>query len=129
MLSLDHAHAVPGKGLEGDRYFNSTASGQQITLIEVEAIEDLKPKYGVKITPAAARRNIVTRGISLNELVEREFQVGAVTLRGILLCEPCAYLAKITRPEVLQGLLHRGGLRAQIVTEGDIQVGDSIQAP
>jgi MOSC domain-containing protein YiiM len=127
MLSLEQVHAVPGKGLEGDRYFNATDPGLEITLIEIEAIEDLKPKHGVEIAPADARRNIVTRGVRLNDLVERQFKVGAVTLRGIQLCEPCASLAKITHPKVLRGLLHRGGLRAQIVTEGDIQVGDAIQ--
>jgi len=74
----------------------------------------------------AARRNVVTRGVPLNHLVGREFQIGAVRLRGTRLCEPCAYLEGLTLPGVLAGLIHRGGLRAEIVTGGTIRVEDAI---
>lgn len=81
---------------------------------------------GVAFTAKDARRNLVTLGADLNSLVGREFRIGSVLIRGLRLCEPCNYLAKQTSPEVLRGLLHKGGLRAQILTEGEIRVGDSL---
>lgn len=99
----------------------------QITLIEAEAIEAFSREYGIEFKPAAARRNLVTRGIPLNELVGNEIVVGEVTLRGIRLCEPCSHLAQVSHQSVLPGLVHRGGLRAQILTEGIIRVGDPIR--
>lgn len=124
----EQVRAVPGKGLEGDRYFGKAqAPEQELTLIEVEALESLKRDRGIDLGLGDARRNIVTRGVSLNDLVGREFQVGQVALRGIRLCEPCAHLARKTHPDVLRGLLHRGGLRAQILNEGIIRVGDAVQ--
>jgi MOSC domain-containing protein YiiM len=77
-------------------------------------------------TAAHARRNVVTEGVDLNALVGREFAVGAVRFRGMRLCEPCTHLAKISFPETLKGLIHKGGLRAQIVSEGVIRVGDAV---
>ena len=79
-------------------------------------------------TAADARRNVVTLGVRLNDLVGQEFCVGAVRIRGLRLCEPCSYLAKRSVPEVLKGLVHKGGLRAQILSEGVIGVGDRIEA-
>ena len=81
----------------------------------------------MQIAPGDARRNVVTRGVALNHLVGREFRVGGVRLRGVRLCEPCSHLEGLTRPGVLDGLVHRGGLRAQILTEGEIRVGDPIE--
>lgn len=132
VTSRDQVRAVPGKGLEGDRYFKQAETkplgpAQELTLIEIEALEALKHDGGVEMQPGDARRNIVTRGVSLNDLVGREFRVGEVSLKGIRLCEPCSYLAERTHPHVLRGLVHKGGLRAQILTEGVIQVGDTIQ--
>ncbi len=133
MQSMDSVHAVPGKGLEGDRYFNglgikSNKPGpdREITLVEIEAIEAIQRESGISLTPGDARRNLVTRGVALNHLVDKEFKVGQVTLRGVRLCEPCSYLGGLTRPDVEPALIHRGGLRAAIVTEGTIQVGDII---
>ena len=132
--SVAEVRAVPGQGLAGDRYFNrsGTYSGKpgpdrEVTLIEVEAIEALKRDYASDIDPGASRRNIVTRGIPLNHLVGREFRVGEVTLRGIRLCEPCSHLAQLTSQKVFAGLIHRGGLRAQILTEGMIRAGDKLE--
>jgi len=117
-------------GLEGDRHFgraaNEPGAGREVTLIEVEAIEALERDYGVKLGPGDARRNIVTRGVALNHLVDRQFAVGKVVLRGIRLCEPCAHLASLTDQKVLSALVHRGGLRAQIVEEGTVRVGDPV---
>jgi len=133
MESTHEVQAVVGRGLEGDRYFNGTGrwsrhSGvsREVTLIEIEAIESLAHEKNVAIAPEAARRNVVTRGVPLNHLVGREFQVGAVRLRGTRLCEPCAYLEGLTQKGVLAGLIHRGGLRAEIVTGDTIRVEDII---
>jgi len=96
--------------------------GREVTLIEIEAIEALESERNIAITPGATRRNVVTRGVPLNHLVGREFQLGAVRLRGTRLCEPCTYLESLTQQDVLSGLIHRGGLRAEIVTGGTIRV-------
>ena len=134
LVAVAEAHAVPGKGLEGDRYFRKTGTysakpgpDREVTLIEIETIEALERDYGVAIAPGDARREIVTRGAPLNHLVGREFQVGEVRLRGIRLCEPCNHLAQLTNEKVSRGLLHRGGLRAQVLTEGAIRPGDPVQ--
>ncbi len=133
-VSVEQARAVPGKGLEGDRYFNREGTysdrhgpDREVTLIEIETIQALERDYKLKLSPGDARRNIVTRNVPLNHLVGREFQVGQVTLRGIRLNEPCNHLASLTDDKVKQGLVHRGGLRAQIITEGVLRPGDTIQ--
>jgi MOSC domain-containing protein YiiM len=135
MQTIDEARAVVGRGFEGDRYFaglgtysNEPGSGRHVTLIELEALEGLKRDYGVEVAPAQARRNIATRGVALNHLVGREFSVGAVVLRGMRLCEPCAHLERLSARGVLRGLIHRGGLRAEIVAGGTIRIGDAIAA-
>lgn len=133
MQSKQSTQAIAGRGLEGDRYFlgdgywsKHPRVGREITLIESEAIEALEGEKQIKIEPGAARRNVVTRGVPLNHLVGREFQVGAVRLRGLRLCEPCDYLEGLTTTGVLTGLLHRGGLRAEVLSTGTICVGDEI---
>lgn len=133
MESRESAQAVPGSGLEGDRYFdgvgywsNHPGEGREITLIEIEAIEALAREKNIEIPPELARRNLVTRGVPLNHLVGREFQVGSVRLMGKRLCEPCQYLEALTTKGVLTGLLHRGGLRADIVLGGTIRIGDAV---
>jgi MOSC domain-containing protein YiiM len=133
MESREEVKAVAGHGLEGDRYFNgrghwskSPGVSREVTLIELETIEALEREKSLALAPGAARRNVVTRGVTLNHLVGQEFQVGAVRLRGTRLCEPCAYLEGLTLPGVLAGLIHRGGLRAEIVTGGTIRVEDVI---
>jgi MOSC domain-containing protein YiiM len=127
------ATAVVGRGLEGDRYFDGIGywsthpgNGREVTLIEIETIEALANERNVVVAPGAARRNVVTRGVPLNHLVGREFQIGRVRLRGQRLCEPCDYLEGLTMKGVLTGLIHRGGLRADIVTGGTIRVGDEV---
>ena len=133
--AVTEAHAVPGKGIEGDRYFTHTGSfsekpgdGREITLIELESVEAAKRDYGVEIQPGESRRNVVTRGIALNHLVGREFDVGKVRLKGIRLCEPCDLLQDLTKGGIRSALIHRGGLRANIVSDGVFKVGDSISA-
>ena len=134
IVSVSMARAVPGRGLVGDRYFAGTGTFSpqpqkadfELTLIEEENVTAFAMESGLNFSTAAARRNIVTRGVRLNGLVGREFLIGAVRVRGMRLCEPCAHLAKLTYPRVLAGLVHKGGLRAQILSEGAISVGDPI---
>jgi MOSC domain-containing protein YiiM len=136
MVSVSNARAVPGRGLEGDRYFVGvgTFSPQpqkpdfELTLIEQENVSAFAHESGLRFSPAHARRNVVTRGVRLNDMVGREFFIGAVRVRGLRLCEPCSHLAKFTFPAALSGLVHKGGLRAQILSEGDIRVGDQIRS-
>jgi MOSC domain-containing protein YiiM len=127
MSRVDEATARAGLGLEGDRYYRPEGNepDREITLIEAESIEELNRK-GVAFEIAESRRNVVTRGVSLNDLVGRQFHVGAVRLEGIRLCDPCGHLEKLTRPGVRQGLDNRGGLRARIVEGGPIRVGDPV---
>lgn len=129
---VPEARAVPGKGLEGDRYFSGQGffsdypgTGREITLIEIEAIEALEIK-GIALEPGAARRNLVTRDVPLNHLVGRKFRVGEVYLQGMRLCEPCEHLEELTRKGVLKELIHRGGLRADILRGGIVRRGDAI---
>jgi MOSC domain-containing protein YiiM len=135
MQSVEEVRAVAAKGLEGDRYFLGLGTfwkpkpDYEVTLIEIEALEALERDYGVRLAPGEPRRNIVTRGVALNHLVGRQFQIGQATLRGLRLCEPCAHLERLTRTtDVIRGLTHRGGLRAQILTGGTIKVGDRVRA-
>ncbi len=125
--SVSEVRAVAGEGLAGDRNFGQDRPDREITLIEAEAIEALERESGVKLDYGDARRNIVTRNVALNHLVGREFRVGEVALLGIRLCEPCSHLAQLTHQKVLPGLVHRGGLRAKILNDGTIRVGDSVQ--
>ena len=133
--SVAQATAIPGAGLDGDRYalklgtFYKPKPDFELTLIEVEAIEALQRDYQVELAAGEARRNIVTRNVPLNHLVGKEFAIGDVRIRGIRLCEPCAHLQKMTGKSVIKGLLHRGGLRAQILTKGTISIGDKITLP
>lgn len=131
--SPSEVSAVPGRGLEGDRYFNEEGTwsdhpsgDNELTLIEKESIEALEREADIKIDPGDARRNLVTEGVALNHLVGQEFKVGNVMLRGIRLCEPCRHLEELSKVGVRKGLIHRGGLRAQIVTEGVLRVGDPV---
>jgi len=135
IISLGEIQATAGKGLEGDRYYLKTGTysqtpgtGREVTLIEIEAIEALRRDYGIDIDAAQARRNIVTRGLGLNHLIDREFAVGEAVLRGTRLCEPCAHLEKLTIKGVMRGLIHRGGLRADVVRGGIIRIRDVISA-
>jgi MOSC domain-containing protein YiiM len=132
MESVAQVAAIPGQGLEGDRYalkrgtFYKPEPDYELTLIEAEAIEAIKRDYQIDLPAGDARRNIVTRNLPLNHLVGREFTIGDVRIRGLRLCEPCDHLQKLTGKPVIKGLLHRGGLRAQILTSGTIRVGDTI---
>jgi MOSC domain-containing protein YiiM len=113
---------VTGDGVVGDRY----AESRDLTLIEAEALEGLREDTGIQLSPAEVRRQVLTRGIRLNDLVGERFTVGEVECVGQELCEPCNHLQGLTYPGVLRGLVHRGGLRADIVSGGRIAVGDEV---
>lgn len=123
---VDAAPALPGRGLEGDRYadgagtFSTPGRGYELTLVEAEVLDEIELPW------EQARRNIVTTGISLNALVGARFRIGPVECVGRRLAEPCAHLEKLTRPGLLRPLVHRGGLRADILTGGTISIGDEI---
>lgn len=125
MLSREEVRAVAGRGLEGDRYFGQDK--KQVTLIEREALEALARDYKLELPLHGSRRNLLTEGVPLNHLVGREFTVGTVRMRGLKLAEPCAYLEKLSGLPVMKGLVHRGGLRAEILTEGVLRIGDAIR--
>ena len=125
------AEAIAGRGLEGDRYgkgegtFSGSGRGYELTLIEAEALEALAAE-GVEISWEEARRNVVTRGIGLNALVGRRFLIGEVECVGRRLAEPCSHLQRLAPAGILGGLVHRGGLRADIVAGGAIRVDDPV---
>ena len=122
LRAVDSVGAVAGKGLEGDRHFFAAGAppGNAITLIEAEVLED------VGLSGAQSRRQVVTRGVRLNDLVGKRFFVGEIECQGVELCEPCLHLQSLTRPGILRDLLHRGGLNADIVSSGTISVGDTV---
>jgi MOSC domain len=134
MRSVSAAEALEGRGLRGDRYergagtfSNPRGGGYDLTLVEAEALEELSAR-GVELAPIEARRNLVVRGIALDDLIGRRFRVGEVECFGQRRCEPCAHLERLTRPGVLRGLVHRGGLRADVLSSGGIRVGDRVEA-
>ena len=133
MQSVSEIEAVAGVGLIGDRYATSEHDGdydggQDLTLVEAESLERLAAEDGIKLVPGATRRNVTTRGIALNDLVGKTFTVGGVTARGIELCEPCDHLQSTIGRPILRPLVHRAGLRAQLLTTGTIRVGDMVAA-
>lgn len=135
LTTVREANAIAGMGLEGDRYYTRTGTyskvhdeSREVTFIEAEALEALARDYHVELTGAESRRNITTGGVALNHLVGKEIRVGEAVFRGIRLCEPCTHLEGVSGKQARKGLIHRGGLRAQIVRSGRICVGDEIAA-
>lgn len=135
-VRVTQATARAGRGLDGDRYgagrgtfSNVHSRGHDLTLIEAEALEALDLPTG-HLDAEGARRNVVTRGIDLNALVGEHFTIGEITCVGRRLCEPCAHLARLAERAgatgTLRALIHRGGLRADVLTDGTIRVGDAV---
>jgi hypothetical protein len=128
--TLRTVRAIAGRGLEGDRHvsgkgtFPSGPPGSALTMIEAEVCESFEPP----LTPEDHRRNLVTRGIDLNGLVGRNFTIGALQCRGMRLCEPCTVVQRYAARPVLRALVHRGGVRVDILEDGDIAVGDEVRA-
>lgn len=136
MQPLQEAEAIAGQGIAGDRYLSGTGyysnrplpdGSRQITLIETEELERLQRESGIRLDPAESRRNILTRFISVNDLIGERFRVGDILCEGIRICEPCTYLEKLTGKRVMRPLVHRGGLRARIVSGGTIRIGDELR--
>jgi len=131
--SVQSAEVQPGCGLAGNHYSADSAGlkrltpGQEVTLIESEAIVAAVRDHGLSVTHAETRRNLLTEGVPLNHLVGEKFRVGEVELRGIELCEPCRHLEKLTRTGMIKAFRHRGGLRAQVISGGTLRVGDVVQ--
>jgi hypothetical protein len=134
MQLLETARARAGHGLDGDRYaagagtFSPRADrrpGYDLTLIAAEALEELAAA-GRVLDFAGTRRNVLTRGIDVNALVGRRFRIGDVLCEGRRLCEPCAHLERLSGPGILRPLIHRGGLRADVLTDGDVRRGAPI---
>lgn len=133
MQPRDEVRALAGRGLEGDRYAVGQGTfsvaggrGNEVTLIAGEVLDTLQLPGGRPLSGAEARRNIVTRDVDLNALVGRRFRIGELELIGRRRCEPCAHLQRLTQPGVLRGLVHRGGLRADLLSSGTLRVGDRI---
>jgi len=124
LAPVDSVAVLAGKGLKGDRQFceNGAAPGEALTLIEAEVLED------VGLTGAQARRQVVVRGVRLNDLIGKRFRVGDVVCLGVKICEPCLHLQELTRPDIIKDMIHRGGLNADILTDGQISIGDAIAA-
>jgi MOSC domain-containing protein YiiM len=120
---VDSVQARAGKGLEGDRHFHpeGAPAGQALTLVEEEVVAD------VGLPAGGTRRQVTVRGIRLNDLVGKRFLVGDVPCYGVELCEPCSHLQSMTRPGIMRELVHRAGINADVLGDGKISVGDSVE--
>ena len=127
--NVSKIEVLKGKGILNDRKFRENNQKEsQITLIEIENINNFNKAYKINIAPVDFRRNIITENIKLNELVEKEFLVGNVKLRAHDLCRPCKYLQeKLKQNNFIKEFLQKGGLRCEILTDGKISVGDIIK--
>ena len=122
LWTVESVRAHAGKGLDGDRHFHPEGAppGQALTLVEAENVED------VGLEPGGTRRQVTVRGVRLNDLVGKRFRVGDVECYGVELCEPCLHLQELTRPGIIEELVHRAVINADILTDGTISVGDRV---
>src|SRR5438105_13857206 len=134
MRPVGRIRVIAGVGLEGDGYATgrghfsrSPGTGRALTLIEAEVLESLRESLGIALRPGEARRNVTTRGIALNALVGRRFRIGSVLCEGKRLCEPCRYLEGVVSKPLLDPLSNRGGLRADVLEDGEIRIGDELR--
>lgn len=133
--AVESVAARAGVGLAGDRYGDlaeslvspSGIARGDVTLIEAEQIEWLAAETGIGLAPGETRRNLTTRGVRLNDLVGRTFRIGSVRAEGLRLCQPCAYLQEQIGKPILAPLVHRAGLRARFLDDGELHVGDPIE--
>jgi MOSC domain-containing protein YiiM len=130
MNSVESVNAVAGRGLEGDRYFRTGDEPgdptEEVTLIEAEPIENARRDHDLDIEPADMRRNIVTRGVTLRDLIGKKFTVGVVQLEGLEDNPPCKHLQKLAGKPLLKPMIEKGGIRARILEGGTIRPGDQI---
>ncbi len=132
-IEVPSVRVVVGKGIEGDRHFGKRkVPGENLTLVEAEELEAFAQEQGVPVDLSGSRRNIVTRGVRLNDLVGREFRLGTALLRGVELCEPCSVMGRLYAlpdwpgPRTVRQMLHRAGLRADVLQTGVFKVGDAL---
>jgi MOSC domain-containing protein YiiM len=133
MVAIERARVIGGSGIEGDRYSTGRGhwsairrSGDGLTLVEAELVESLATAHGIVLRPGATRRNVTVRGIRLDELLGRRFRLGSALLAGVRRCEPCSYLEGLLDAPVLIPLVHRAGIRVDVVEGGEFAVGDPI---
>ena len=132
MMSVPQVRAFADRGLEGDRFFRQSWSAAKrpdkaVSLIEEEVLEMAAAEHQIRIAGDKTRRNIITRGVPLIELLDREFIIGDVVMRGIRLFEPCAHLEKVSNVSgIFRALENRSGLKAAILSDGVIHTGDAI---
>jgi MOSC domain-containing protein YiiM len=124
--AVESVVAVAGKGLVGNRYFDTGKPEQELTLIEAEQIERVATEHGLEVEAAPTGRNVLTRGVDLNGLVGKRFRVGDLECRGIELCEPCTTFEANTAPGALKAFVHRAGLNAEILVGGELRPGDAV---
>ncbi len=133
LQSVPSARVEEGRGIVGDRYhrgegtFSNGAADRQVTLIEVEEIHRFNDQTGLGFSEGAFRRNLVTKGVRLNDYVGKRFTVGSVTLEGLRTCEPCKHLSRLLSPEVMSAMKHRAGLRARVIEGGSIELGSAVE--
>tara|TARA_B000000460_G_C21417708_1_gene349425 strand:+ start:62 stop:505 length:444 start_codon:yes stop_codon:yes gene_type:complete len=129
MQDVNTVEVIASKGIVKDRYFNENNNQDiQITLIESENIDYYNQISETNIPYISFRRNIITKGIQLNDLVGKEFLIGNVKIKGHRLCAPCRYLQEMLKQKnLVKKLLNRGGLRCEILTDGIISVNDPIK--
>ena len=132
-VEIREARAVAGRGLEGDRYFLGVGSfsrwpgeGRALTLIEQEAIDAVRREHGIDLSEGRSRRNLVTSGVVLSELIGKRIRIGEVLLRGVRPAAPCAHLERLTALGLMEALKGRGGLRADVLEGGVIRLGDQV---
>lgn len=135
MVALDVARVVAGRGIAGDRYFDGRGhysqvpplTGRRLTLIAAEALEAMERETGIALAPQESRRNLVTRGVDLDALIGTRFRIGGIECYGERFCPPCGYLEELLgRPGLNRALTDRGGIRAEILLDGNIYPGDDI---
>jgi MOSC domain-containing protein YiiM len=119
------ATLVADKGIEGDRYFGRHPK-LNLTLVDEEFLEQAADEIGVSYRPGMSRRNITVRGVTLNDLIGKRFQIGEAELEGVSLCEPCRNMERSIGPGAITALTGRCGIRARVLRGGQIQKGDEI---
>jgi MOSC domain-containing protein YiiM len=134
LIRVAEVRAIPGRGLEGDRYFLECGTfthwpggGRAISLIAEETLDAIRDEYGIDLSDGRNRRNLVTSGITLTDLQDRTFRIGTAVFRGIRTCPPCRHLEQLTGAGVFDALKDRGGFRADVIEEGILHVGDAIE--
>ena len=134
--SVKSVEAVAHRGLVGDRYYTNSGTfsdaephgpGREVTLIEIENVDHLQESIHQEVNPALLRRNVLTQGIRLNDLVGRQFMIGNIRLLGVRLCHPCAHLQRLSGLLLKEHLKEKGGLRADILDNGRIHLGDTVE--